>query len=166
MRLADMEAAIQELQMAGFLLGDNLFAVDIMRIKEIVAPQKRAGYPLQNSALDGIINLRGQIIPVMNLRDRFGMPPRPADSGKLLIVSVAGRQVALAVDDVDEVVTVAVRDLLPPEGMVEGIGSDCLIAVCLCNERLCLILDVDALFVPTGQNTQRRMQEDVLHDDI
>jgi len=161
-----MEAGIQELQMAGFMLGDNLFAVDIMRIKEIVTPQKRAGFPLQNSALDGIISLRGQIIPVMNLRDRFGMPPHPADSGKLLIVSVAGRQVALAVDDVDEVMTVAVRDLVPPADMMEGIGSECLIAVCLCNERLYLILDIDALFAPSGQNNQGRMQEDLLHGNL
>ena len=70
-----MESAIQELQLAGFLMGDNLFAIDIMRIKEIVIPQKLAGFPLQNSSLDGMINLRGQVIPVMNLRARFGMPP-------------------------------------------------------------------------------------------
>jgi purine-binding chemotaxis protein CheW len=161
-----METGIQELQLAGFLMGDNLFAVDIMRIKEIVIPQKLAGFPLQNSTLDGMINLRGQVIPVMNLRARFGMPPRPGGPGKLMIVSVAGRQVALAVDDLDEVVTVPVRDLTPPPDMVEGIGAEYLVAVCLCNERLYLVLDIDTLFAPTGRYKQGLMQEDFPHGDI
>ena len=151
-----METGIQELQLAGFLMGDNLFAIDIMRIKEIVIPQKLAGFPLQNSTLDGMINLRGQVIPVMNLRARFGLPPRPGGPGKLMIVSVAGRQVALAVDDLDEVVTVPVRHLTPPPDMVEGIGAEFLIAVCLCNERLYLVLDIDTLFAPSGRPPRRR----------
>ena len=161
-----METAIQELQLAGFLMGDNLFAVDIMRIKEIVIPQKLAGFPLQNSTLDGMINLRGQVIPVMNLRARFGLPPRSGGPGKLMIVSVAGRQVALAVDDLDEVVTVPVRDLTPPPDMVEGIGAEYLVAVCLCNERLYLVLDIDTLFTPTGRHKQVQIQEDLQHGDI
>jgi purine-binding chemotaxis protein CheW len=161
-----METGIQELQLAGFLMGENLFAVDIMRIKEIVIPQKLAGFPLQNSTLDGMINLRGQVIPVMNLRARFGLPPRPGGPGKLMIVSVAGRQVALAVDDLDEVVTVPVRDLTPPPDMVEGIGAEFLIAVCLCNERLYLVLDIDTLFAPSGRYKQGMMQEDLQHGDL
>lgn len=160
-----METGIQELQLAGFLLGDNLFAVDIMRIKEIVIPQKLAGFPLQNSTLDGMINLRGQVIPVMNLRARFGLPPRPGGPGKLMIVSVAGRQVALAVDDLDEVVTVPVRHLTPPPDMVEGIGAEFLIAVCLCNDRLYLVLDIDSLFTPSARHQQEQIQEETLHGD-
>ncbi len=160
-----METDIQELQLAGFLMGDNLFAIDIMRIKEIVIPQKLAGFPLQNSTLDGMINLRGQIIPVMNLRLRFGMPPRPDGPGKLIIVSVAGRQVALAVDDLDEVITVPVRDLTSPPDMVEGVGAEYLVAVCLCNQRLYLVLDIDMLFMQSGQHHQGLIQEDFLHGD-
>lgn len=160
-----MESTIQELQLAGFLMGDNLFAIDIMRIKEIVIPQKLAGFPLQNSSLDGMINLRGQVIPVMNLRARFGMPPRPGGPGKLMIVSVTGRQVALAVDDLDEVVTVPVRDLTPPPDMIEGVGAEFLIAVCLCNERLYLVLDIDSLFTTSGRHYQVPIQEEILHGD-
>ncbi|QOX79184.1 purine-binding chemotaxis protein CheW [Trichlorobacter lovleyi] len=160
-----MESGVQELQLAGFLMGDNLFAIDIMRIKEIVIPQKLAGFPLQNSSLDGMINLRGQVIPVMNLRARFGMPPRPGGPGKLMIVSVAGRLVALAVDDLDEVVTVPVRDLTPPPDMIEGVGAEFLIAVCLCNERLYLVLDIDFLFTPSARHPQGQIQEGMLHGD-
>lgn len=158
-----MDTSIHELQLAGFLMGDNLFAIDIMRIKEIVIPQKLAGFPLQNSTLEGMINLRGQIIPVMNLRLRFGMPPRPGGPGKLIIVSVAGRQVALAVDDLDEVITVPVRDLTPPPDLVEGVGAEYLVAVCLCNQRLYLVLDIDRLFTPSEQHNPELMQEALQH---
>ncbi len=158
-----METAIQELQLAGFHMGDNLFAIDIMRIREIVIPQKLAAFPLQNSILDGMINLRGQIIPVMNLRSRFGMPPRSGGPGKLIIVSVAGRHVALAVDDLDEVITVPVKELNPPYNMVEGVGAEYLLAVCLCNQRLYLVLDIDMLFVQSGQYHPGLVQEDFLH---
>ena len=160
-----METGIQELQLAGFQLGNNLFAVDIMRIKEIVIPQKMAGFPMQSSTLDGMINLRGQIIPVMNLRARFGMPPRTGGDGKLIIVSVAGRQMALAVDDLDEVVTVPVSDLAPAPDLIEGLGTEFLIAVCLCNQRLYLVLDIDMLFAPSTHQTQGGMQEAFLHGD-
>lgn len=141
-----MEAAIKELQLAGFRLGDNLFAIDIMRIKEIVTPQRLSSLPVQHSAFDGMINLRGQVIPVLNLRIRFGMSARPEGPGKLIIVSVAGRQIALAVDDLDEVFSVSVADLKPPPDMVEGIGTALVIAVCLWSEQMYLVLHIDALF--------------------
>lgn len=145
----EMETGVQELQLAGFRLGDNLFAVDIMRIKEIVTPQKLSGFPLQNAALEGMINLRGQVIPVMNLRARFGMPPKPGGPGKLIIISVAGRLAALAVDDLDEVFAVHLQDLSPPPNMLEGVGAEFLIAVCLWNQALYMVLHIDQLFSAT-----------------
>jgi purine-binding chemotaxis protein CheW len=159
-----MGTEIQELQLAGFYLGDNLFAIDIMRIKEIVIPQKLSGFPLQNASLDGMINLRGQIIPVMSLRARFDMSARPAGPGKLMIVSVAGRLVALAVDDLDEVITVPVKDLTPPPDMLEGVGTEYLVAVCLNNNRMYLILNIDSLFTPLERQFQGDFQEGGLHD--
>lgn len=146
-----MSDAVQELQLAGFSLGDNLYAIDIMRIKEIVIPQKLSGLPLQSNQLDGMINLRGQVIPVMNLRSRFQMQPRDNGPGKLIIVTVAGRQLALAVDDLDEVITVPVKDLAPPPNLVDGVGAEYLIAVCLCNEQMYMVLNIDALVTATDR---------------
>lgn len=141
-----MSSVPTELQLAGFRLGNNLFAVDIMRIKEIVLPQRLSGMPVTTSALDGMINLRGVVIPVLNLRIRFGMPPNPDGIGKLMIVSYAGRQVALAVDEVEDVITVPVQDMAPVADMVEGVGTEYLVAVCLHNAELYMILNIDALF--------------------
>lgn len=150
-----MENRVQELQLAGFRLGEKLFAVDIMRIKEIVTPQRLSAFPLEHAALEGMINLRGQVIPVMNLRSRFGMPPKSDGSGKLMIISVAGRLVALAVDDLDEVFSVDPHELKPPPDMVAGVGVEYLIAVCLWNEQVYLVLHVDELFKAEQQPAGR-----------
>lgn len=139
---------MQELQLASFRLGNNHFAVDIMRIREIVLPQPLFGMPRTSPVLEGIINLRGTVIPVVNLRSRFEMELRFGGAGKLMIVSVGGRPVALAVDDVEEVLTVPVRDIVPPPDMVEGVGGEFLIGVCLADTVMYLVLDIDALFTP------------------
>ena len=146
-----MKNELQDIQLACFCLEDNLFAVDIMRIKEIIQPQKLSSLPRSSQLLEGVINLRGIVIPVMNLRKRFEMPPlATGKSSKLLIVNLSRQQMlALAVDDVMEVVTIPVRDIKPPPDVDEGVGLEFLLGICLSDERVFMILDVDALLCPS-----------------
>ncbi|MFA6823615.1 MAG: chemotaxis protein CheW [Geobacter sp.] len=157
------EATVQELQLASFRLGDNHLAVDIMRIREIMLPQPLAGMPRPSQVLEGMINLRGTVIPVVNLRSRFGMEPRFGGAGKLMIISVAGRLVALAVDDVEEVISVPVHAIVPPPELVEGVGGEYLVGVCLVNALLYLILDIDTLFTPAERRELGRVAGDLHH---
>jgi purine-binding chemotaxis protein CheW len=145
-----MTKDIQDIQLACFSLGDNLFAVDIMRIKEIIQPLKLANLPSPSQFLEGVINLRGTVIPVMDLRKRFGMPSLAVGrSGKLLIVSLSRQMLALTVDDVMEVITVSVREIKPPPEVDDGVGIEYLLGVCLSGERVFMILDIDALLGPS-----------------
>lgn len=145
-----MKKELQDIQLACFCLEDNLFAVDIMRIKEIIQPQKLSSLPRSSQLLEGVINLRGTVIPVMNLRKRFGMPSLAAGkSNKLLIVNLSRQQMlALVVDDVMEVITVPVGEIKPPPDVDEGVGVEYLLGLCLSDERVFMILDVDALLCP------------------
>ncbi len=143
-----MEREIQDIQLACFNLGDNLFAVDIMRIREIVLPLKMSNLPVASNLLEGVVNLRGTVIPVMDLRRRFGMPAAPGTvPGKLLIVALAGQTLALAVDNVLEVISVPSHDIKPPPASVDAIGMEFLLGVCLSGDRVFMILDVDSLLV-------------------
>lgn len=145
-----MSRKLQDLQLACFSLGDNLLAIDIMRIKEIIQPQKRSSLPVPSQFLDGVINLRGAVIPVMNLRKRFRMPELPeGKSSKLLIVSLARCVLALTVDDVLEVITIPVAEIKPPPEMHESDALECLLGMCLSGDRVFMILDIDALFDPS-----------------
>lgn len=141
-----MDNVAQDIQLACFNLGDNLFAVDIMRIKEIILPQKLSSLPRESRILEGVINLRGAVIPVMDMRKRFGMPAAAEGvAGKLLIVSFARQILALAVDNVMEVISVSSKDIKPPLDTTEGIGMDHLLGVCLSDNRVFMILDIDSL---------------------
>ena len=141
-----MEVATTHIQLACFSLGDKLFAVDIMRIREILVPQKLSPLPCASNVLDGVINLRGSVIPVMNMRKRFEMPvDGDVPAGKLLIVSLVKQLLALVVDDVMEVISVPVTDIKPPIQVASGIGMEYLLGVCLSNNRVYMILDVDSL---------------------
>lgn len=141
-----MEDSMTHIQLACFSLGDKLFAVDIMRIREILVPQKLSPLPCASDLLEGVINLRGSVIPVMNMRKRFGQPiVDDAPASKLLIVSLVGQLLALVVDDVMEVISVPVVDIKPPIQTASGVGMEFLLGVCLSNNRVFMILDIDSL---------------------
>ncbi len=143
-----MEDAITDIQLACFNLGDKLFAVDIMRIREILVPQKFSPLPSASELLEGVINLRGSVIPVMSLRKRFGVPVSGETSaGKLLIVSLARQPLALVVDDVMEVITVPVADIKQPIQTTSGSGMEHVLGVCLSQGRVFMILDIDSLLL-------------------
>jgi purine-binding chemotaxis protein CheW len=141
-----MDCDIQDIQLACFNLGDDLFAVDIMRIREIILPLKLSSLPGSSQLLEGVINLRGTVIPVMDMRKRFSMPAAPDGvTGKLLIVSLARLTLALAVDNVMEVITVPAREIKPMLDSNDVVSMEHLLGVCLSDDRVFMILDVDSL---------------------
>ena len=135
-----------DIQLVCFNLGENLFAVDIMRIREIILPQKLSALPGPAQLLEGVINLRGAVIPVMNLRKRFGMPEADDNIiGKLLVVSLARQILVLTVDDVIGVIAVPAKEILPPPDTADGTGMEHLLGVCLSDNRVFMVLDIDSL---------------------
>lgn len=141
-----MEGKVTQIQLACFALADKLFAVDIMRIREILIPQKLSPLPCESDLLDGVINLRGVVIPVMDMRKRFGMRGNEStQTGKLLIVSLINQLLALVVDDVMEVISVPVGEIKPAIQIPTEVGMEFLIGVCLSDDRVYMILDIDKL---------------------
>jgi len=137
---------IPDIQLACFTLGENLFGVDIMRIREIILPQKLSPLPGGSQTLEGVINLRGVVMPVMNMRKCFSMPDEnDCPTGKLLIVSLARQVLALAVDNVLEVITIPARDIKPPLDSTDDVGMEHVLGVCLADDRVVMILDIDSL---------------------
>jgi purine-binding chemotaxis protein CheW len=141
-----MNTDIQEIQVACFRLHDDVYAVDIMRIKEIVRPQKLSILPKAPDFVHGVINLRGTVVPVIDLRKRFDLPLQTENaSTRLLIVKAAGQSLGLVVDDVTEVITMPVKDIKPPPNFVKGVGGEYLLGVCLAKESLIMLLDLDSI---------------------
>ena len=155
-----MDSDINEIQVACFRIGEDLYAVDIMRIKEIIRPQKLTALPKAPSFVEGVLNLRGAVIPVIDLRKRFDMPAHEIDpSRRLLIVSVARHALGIVVDEVTEVITIPVVDIKPPPQVARGGSADYLVGVCLVQDSLIMLLNPDRLL--TGRETAElgRMDE-------
>jgi len=147
-----MDSDISEIQVACFRLGEDLYAVDIMRIKEIIRPQKLTALPKAPSFVEGVLNLRGAVIPVIDLRKRFDMPVREIDqSRRLLIVSVARHALGIVVDEVTEVVSIPLVDIKPPPRVSQGGSAEYLVGVCLGQDSLIMLLNPDRLL--TGRET-------------
>lgn len=141
-----MYSDINEIQVACFSLDENHYAVDIMRIREIIRPQKLTLLPKAPPFVEGVINLRGTVLPVIDLRKRFGLPARETDSGvRLLILRVAKQLLGLVVDNVTEVITIPAKDIKPPPQAAGGIGAKYLIGVCLVDDSLIMLLNIDTI---------------------
>jgi purine-binding chemotaxis protein CheW len=142
-----MHSDNNDIQVACFTLDENTYAVDIMRIREIIKPQKLTSLPKAPSYVEGVINLRGSVIPVIDMRKRFDLPVREMDTAvRLLIVRVARQLLGFIVDNVTEVITVPARDIKPPPQIAGGIGSQYLLGVCLSHESLIMLLNIDTIF--------------------
>lgn len=149
-----MDSDIREIQIACFRLGEDLYAVDIMRIKEIIRPQKLATLPKAPTFVEGVLNLRGAVIPVIDLRKRFDLPARAIDQNRrLLIVTVARHVLGIVVDEVTEVITVPVADIKPPPKVASGVGAEYLVGVCLVKDSLIMLLNPDRLL--TGREADQ-----------
>lgn len=123
----------EEFRLATFRVGDDLFAMDIMRIKEIVRPLPTTPVPKAPPGMIGVVDLRGAVLPLFDLRLRFGLPPRADAESALvrhLLVTLDGRLLGLVVDEVLDVVTVTRSQLRVGDGVLAGEAAEVFLGVC------------------------------------
>ncbi|MEI7656815.1 MAG: chemotaxis protein CheW [Phycisphaerae bacterium] len=137
----------QHLQLVTFEVGSEQFAIDILAVQEINRMMQITRVPRSEECLEGVINLRGRIIPVVDLRKRFGLPPaeRSADS-RIVVVEVGGRVIGFIVDRVNEVLRVDGSIVDPPPSMTAGFERDYIRGVAKLATRLVILLDLPRLF--------------------
>lgn len=145
------------LQLVSFMVGDEEFAIPILSVQEINRMMQITRVPQSPPFVEGVINLRGKIIPVMDLRKRFGLPAleNSADS-RIIVVEVespaAGNQtrvIGFTVDRVNEVLRISESIVEPPPSMVTSGGagdSDYVQGVGKLEDRLLILLSLDRLF--------------------
>ncbi len=141
-------------QLATFLVGGHEYALDIMRIKEIIVPLKITPVPRAPAFLEGVVELRGAIIPVVDLRKRFDIAaPAPTRATKYIIVAIDRNIVGLVVDAVGEVVRAAAGELRAPPPLVSGDRPSPFAAVCRHAGRLIMVLDLDRILTSREKMT-------------
>lgn len=133
-------------QVVSFRLGEEEFGVDIMTVQEIILLGCITQVPEVPEHVLGVINLRGNVIPILNLRRRFGMADRaPDDSTRIVVMNLGGRTVGVVVDGVSEVLRLSEDDLSPAPASLSGAGKEYINGLAKRGERLLILLDMARL---------------------
>jgi len=148
------------LQLVSFFLGDEEYAVDVLRVQGIDRVTEITRVPRAPEFVEGVINLRGKIVPIIDLRRRIGLPSKPPDRESRIIVVEMGREVVgLRVDSVREVLRVPRSLTEPPPDMANAENNDFVEAVGKLDDRLILILNVDRILDSSERQALRDFSE-------
>lgn len=135
------------LQLVSFTLGDEEFGVDILKVQEINRMVTVTSVPNAPVFVDGVINLRGKVIPIVDLRARFGMTRKEHDKNtRIIVVELDGKVIGFVVDAVSEVLRIPRSVTEPPPSMVSGVNTDYIVAVGKLEDRLLILLDLERVF--------------------
>ena len=135
------------LQLVTFGLANEEYAVDILKVREINRLQEITKIPNAPHYLDGVINLRGRVIPVINLRSNFGLSHRENDERtRVMIMDMQGLTIGVIVDYVSEVLRISPDIVDPAPAMAsEAVGDDFIRGIAKMEDRLVILLDMDCI---------------------
>jgi purine-binding chemotaxis protein CheW len=143
--LINIEAASHEdlLQLVSFNIGEEEFGVDILRVQEINRMTHVTRVPNAPDYVVGVINLRGKVIPIIDLRLRLGLPRKNYEKDtRIVVVEIDSKVLGFIVDSVNEVIRINKSIAEPPPPMVSGIESDFITAIGKLQDRLLILLDL------------------------
>jgi purine-binding chemotaxis protein CheW len=136
-------------QFVGFRLDGEDYAIAITRIREIILMKPITRLPQVPESIEGLINLRGTVIPIINLRKRFGLPARPIDDEtRTIVVTVHEKTVGCIVDEVTQVMRIAADQIQPVPVSMAAVARRFISGLARLEDRLLIILDTDKLFAP------------------
>ncbi|MDR0503849.1 MAG: chemotaxis protein CheW [Treponema sp.] len=140
-------------QLVTFQLGEELYGVNIMDVKEIVRVQAIRAIPNAPTYVEGIFNLRSEIIPIINLHKRFHLKKlATSEEDELLsgfiILDIDGMKLGIIIDRISRVVTIEREEIQPPPQMFSGIGAEYIQGVVRQENGYLIILDIRDLFNP------------------
>lgn len=141
-----------------FQLGSEEYGVNVSRAKEIIKPKKITSVPNTAEHVLGVINLRGQIVPVIDMKKRFNLASAstsPAGAGRIITVEVDDTLVGIKVDGVNEVLWIDEASLEPAQDVAGGVKQEYLLGIGKVAGRLLVLVDIDKiLFAETGEGKQ------------
>lgn len=134
------------LQLVTFSIGEEEFGVNILKVQEIIRTMEITKVPRSPDFVEGVINLRGKVIPIIDLRRRFGLAPIPEDKDtRIIVIEINSIIVGFVVDAVSEVLRIPASTVGPPPPVVAGVESDYISGVGQLADRLLIMLDLDRL---------------------
>ncbi|MBL0938562.1 MAG: chemotaxis protein CheW [Gemmatimonadaceae bacterium] len=142
-----IDSATQTQSRAGkyltFFLADEEYGLEILKVSEIIGQQPITRVPRMPEFVRGVINLRGKVIPITDLRMKFGMDAEDTTDSCIIVVQMKGIQTGIVVDRVSEVVAIAESDIEDAPSFGAGIRTEFLLGIGKAGGRVKLLLDID-----------------------
>lgn len=152
--MSDENKRTEEKQFVVFNLSKEVYGVDIAKVWEIITMQPITKVPHTAEFIEGIINLRGRVIPVLDLRKRFGLPVEEfTRATRIVVIEIENNTLGMIVDGVSEVLRIAGDVVEAPPPAITNIDADYLEGVAKLDERLVILLNLDKVL-----NKQEKME--------
>lgn len=151
---AIVDTAQTEKQLVVFDLASEGYGVDIGAVREIIRMQEITRVPRTPEFVEGVINLRGKVIPVIDLRKRFGL--QVADQSKdnrIVVVDIGKQDIGVIVDAVTEVLRISADSVEPPTSVITSADSDYLLGIAKLESRLIILLDLESVLSEEEKET-------------
>ena len=138
-----MDIVEAEKQLVVFDLADEGYGVDIGSVREIIRMQEITKVPRAPDFVEGVINLRGRVIPVIDLRKRFGFDATEMTKDtRIVVVDIGGQDIGVVVDAVTEVLRLSADKVEPASSVITTVDSEYLLGIAKLEERLIILLDL------------------------
>lgn len=149
-----------EKQLVIFELGNGQYGIEIATVEGIVKMQEITRIPYTPSFVEGVTDLRGAVLPVMDLNKRFGLPAQEETSEtRIITVNMEGVKVGMIVSKVTEVLTIEDSVIEPPPAMVSNVNTDFITGIAKINGRLVVLLDLNRVLNTEEKDILLKMGE-------
>jgi len=140
------------MQLVSFKLDEEFYGIEISKVREIILIPEVTRIPETPSYVKGLINLRSTVIPVIDLRARFGLSAAElTDESRIMVLHACGETIGIVVDAVNEVLRVKQDQIAPPPPPVASVGRDYLTGLVKQEKHLLILLDIDRLLREQSQ---------------
>lgn len=139
-----IKETLEILQLVSFKIGDEEFGVDILNVQEINKMVTITKVPNSPEFVEGVINLRGRVIPIIDLRTRLKLERKTHDKDtRIIVVEISGKTIGFIVDSVQEVLRIPANITEAPPELVSGVDSEFIRSVGKLEDRLIILIDLE-----------------------
>ncbi len=141
-----VDTAQAEKQLVVFDLDSESYGVDIGAVREIIRMQEITRVPRTPEFVEGVINLRGKVIPVVDLRKRFGLNVgEESKDNRIVVVDIGGQDIGVVVDAVTEVLRIHASAIEPPSSVITSADSEYLLGIAKLDDKMIILLELESV---------------------
>jgi purine-binding chemotaxis protein CheW len=143
------DKTLKSLQVVCFKIGKEEYGIDILKVQEILKIPNITKLPKSAGYIMGVIDLRGKVIPIIDLSKRFGIAQGASSEGiRAIVVDIKSKKIGVAIDTVSHVVKIESKDIEPPPPVIKGIAGRYIVGIAKLEDGFVIILDIDQILLP------------------